>query len=78
MGGEYAAGYYGYLWSAVLDSDAFQAFRESGDIFDPATARSFRVNILEKGGSEAPLELYRRFRGRDPSVEPLLKKRGLE
>jgi len=77
MGGEYAAGYYGYLWSAVLDSDAFQAFRERGDIFDPATARSFRANILEKGGSEDPLELYRRFRGRAPSVEPLLKKRGL-
>jgi peptidyl-dipeptidase Dcp len=77
MGGEYAAGYYGYLWSAVLDSDAFQAFKERGDIFDPAIARSFRANILEKGGSEDPLELYRRFRGRDPSVEPLLRKRGL-
>jgi peptidyl-dipeptidase Dcp len=77
MGGEYAAGYYGYLWSAVLDSDAFQAFKERGDIFDPATARSFRANILEKGGSEDPLALYRRFRGRDPSVEPLLRKRGL-
>ena len=77
MGGEYAAGYYGYLWSAVLDSDAFQAFKEKGDIFDPATARSFRANILEKGGSEDPLLLYRRFRGRDPSVEPLLRKRGL-
>jgi peptidyl-dipeptidase Dcp len=77
MGGEYAAGYYGSLWSAVLDSDAFQAFKERGDIFDPAIARSFRANILEKGGSEDPLELYRRFRGRDPSVEPLLRKRGL-
>ena len=77
MGGEYAAGYYGYLWSAVLDSDAFQAFKERGDIFDPATARSFRANILEKGGSEDPLELYRRFRGRAPSVAPLLRKRGL-
>ncbi len=77
MGGEYAAGYYGYLWSAVLDSDAFQAFKERGDIFDPATARSLRANILEKGGSEDPLALYRRFRGRDPSVEPLLRKRGL-
>jgi peptidyl-dipeptidase Dcp len=77
MGGEYAAGYYGYLWSAVLDADAFQAFKEQGDIFDPATARSFRANILEKGGSEDPLDLYRRFRGRDPSVEPLLRKRGL-
>jgi peptidyl-dipeptidase Dcp len=78
MGGEYAAGYYGYLWSAVLDSDAFQAFKERGDLFDPATARSFRSNILEKGGSEDPLVLFRRFRGRNPSVEPLLRKRGLE
>jgi peptidyl-dipeptidase Dcp len=77
MGGEYAAGYYGYLWSAVLDSDAFQAFRERGDLFDPETARSFRANILEKGGSEDPLALYRRFRGRAPSVEPFLRKRGL-
>ncbi|MGA2083612.1 MAG: M3 family metallopeptidase [Holophaga sp.] len=78
MGGEYAAGYYGYLWSAVLDADAFQAFKERGDPFDPATARSFRANILERGGSEDPLELYRRFRGRDPSVVPLLRKRGLD
>jgi len=77
MGGEYAAGYYGYLWSAVLDSDAFEAFKERGDPFDPATARAFRTHILEKGGSEDPLELYRRFRGRDPSVGPLLRKRGL-
>ena len=61
----------------MLDSDAFQAFRERGDVFDPATARSFRANILEKGGSEDPLELFRRFRGRAPSVEPFLKKRGL-
>jgi peptidyl-dipeptidase Dcp len=78
MGGEYAAGYYGYLWSAVLGADAFQAFKEQGDLFDPATARSFRLHILEKGGSEDPLELYRRFRGRDPSVVPLLRKRGLD
>ena len=77
MGGEYASGYYGYLWSAVLDSDAYQAFKERGDPFDPETARAFRTHILEKGGSEDPLELYRRFRGRDPSVEPLLRKRGL-
>jgi peptidyl-dipeptidase Dcp len=77
MGGEYAAGYYGYLWSAALDSDAFQAFKETGDPFDPATARSLRAHILEKGGSEDPLALFRAFRGRDPRVEPLLRKRGL-
>jgi peptidyl-dipeptidase Dcp len=76
MGGEYAAGYYGYLWSAVLDADAFQAFKERGSAFDPATARAFRVHIMEKGGSEDPLELYRRFRGRDPELEPFLRKRG--
>jgi peptidyl-dipeptidase Dcp len=77
MGGEYAAGYYGYIWSGVLDSDAFEAFREQGDLFHPATARAFRVHILEKGGSENPLELYKRFRGREPVVEPLLRRRGL-
>jgi peptidyl-dipeptidase Dcp len=78
MGGEYAAGYYGYLWSAVLDADAFQAFLERGDLFAQDVARSFRANILEKGGSEDPAVLYRRFRGRDPSVGPFLRKRGLE
>ena len=74
--GAYSAGYYSYLWSEVLDADAYQAFKEHG-IFDPATARSFRTNILEKGGSEDAMELYRRFRGREPSVDPLLERRGL-
>ena len=78
MGGEYAAGYYGYLWSAVLDADAFQAFLERGDLFAPEVAGAFRSHILEKGGSEDPATLYRRFRGRDPSVVPLLEKRGLD
>ena len=78
MGGEYAAGYYGYLWSAVLDADAFQAFRDRGDLFAPEVAGAFRAHILEKGGSEDPAVLYRRFRGRDPSVLPLLRKRGLD
>ena len=77
FGGGYSAGYYSYAWAEVLDADAFQAFREKG-IFDPATARSFRVNILERGGSEDPMELYKRFRGREPSVEPLLARRGLK
>jgi len=73
---EYAAGYYSYTWSEVLDSDAFQAFKESGDVFDAKTAAAFR-QLLAKGGSEDPALLYRRFRGRDPKVDALLDKRGL-
>ena len=72
----YSSGYYSYIWAEVLDADAFQAFKEKG-IFDAATARSFRQNILEKGYSEEPMALYKRFRGREPKVEPLLEKRGL-
>lgn len=73
----YSAGYYSYVWSEVLDADAFQAFREHG-LFDQATAKSFRTNILERGGSEEPAVLYRRFRGAEPAVEPLLVRRGLK
>ena len=75
-GGGYASGYYAYIWSEVLDQDAFQAFREKG-LFDQATARGFRT-ILEKGGTEEAMTLYKAFRGREPSVEPLLMKRGLK
>ena len=75
--GGYASGYYGYIWADVLVADAFEAFKEKG-IFDQATARSFRTNILEKGGTEDAMVLYKRFRGREPSVEPLLRKRGLK
>jgi len=75
--GGYSAGYYSYIWSEVLDADAFQMFKEKG-LFDPATAASFRKNILEKGGTEDALEMYKRFRGREPSVEPLLERRGLK
>lgn len=75
--GGYSSGYYSYLWAEVLEADAFQAFKEKG-IFDPATAKSFRTNILEKGGSEDAMLLYERFRGRAPSVEPLLERRGLD
>jgi len=75
--GGYSSGYYSYIWAAVLDADAFEAFEEKG-LFDHATALSFRKNILEKGGSENPMELYKRFRGREPKVDALLKKRGLE
>jgi peptidyl-dipeptidase Dcp len=73
--GGYSAGYYSYIWSEVLDADAFQAFKETS-LFDPATARSFRENILSKGGSEDAMELYKKFRGREPKVEPLLKRKG--
>ena len=75
--GGYSAGYYSYIWAAVLDSDAFEAFKETS-LFDPATAKSFRTNILEKGDSDDPMVLYKRFRGREPRIEPLLKKRGLD
>jgi len=75
--GGYSAGYYSYLWSEVLDADAFQVFEEKG-IFDRETARSFRENILSKGNSEDPMVLYRRFRGADPNPEYLLKSRGLK
>lgn len=74
--GGYSAGYYGYLWAEVLDKDAFELFRKKGE-FDSATARSFRENILEKGGSEEPMVLYRRFRGADPDPDALLRARGL-
>ena len=72
----YQAGYYSYLWAEVLDKDAFELFKEKG-IFDKETAMSFRHNILEKGGSEEPMVLYRRFRGSDPDSSALLRARGL-
>jgi peptidyl-dipeptidase Dcp len=73
----YTAGYYSYIWAEVLDADAYELFRQKG-IFDKATAESFRKNILEKGGAEDPMELYKRFRGAEPTIEPLLVKRGLK
>mgnify|MGYP003417383208 CR=1 FL=1 len=72
----YSAGYYSYLWAEVLDKDAFELFKQKG-IFDQSTAASFRRNILEKGGSDEPMDLYRRFRGADPDPSALLKSRGL-
>ncbi len=74
--GGYAAGYYSYKWAEVLDADAFDFFRQNG-IFDPATAKSFRTNVLERGGSEAPDVLYRRFRGKDASIDALLRRDGI-
>ena len=73
----YSAGYYAYIWSAVLDSDAFQAFVETGDLFDQKTADKFRKEILSRGGIQDGATLYQNFRGRDPKVEALLDKLGL-
>lgn len=74
--GGYSAGYYAYIWAEVLDSDAFAAFKEKG-LFDQVTAESFRKNILEKGGTANPADLYKAFRGKDPDPVHLMKKRGL-
>ncbi|MFA5330461.1 MAG: M3 family metallopeptidase, partial [Prolixibacteraceae bacterium] len=74
--GGYDAGYYSYKWAEVLDADAFSVFQEKG-IFDRATADLFRKNILEKGGSEHPMKLYKAFRGQEPTVTALLKRNGL-
>lgn len=76
-GDGYSAGYYSYMWSEVMDADAFAAFEEAGDPFDPATAARLEKYILAAGGSRPPEELYTAFRGRMPGVEPLLKGRGL-
>jgi peptidyl-dipeptidase Dcp len=73
--GGYSSGYYSYIWSQVLDADAFEAFKETS-LFDQATAKSLRDNILSRGGTEDPMVLYKRFRGREPKVEALLKRRG--
>lgn len=73
----YASGYYTYLWAEVLDADGFELFREKG-VFDPATAKLFRENVLEMGGSEDPMVLYVKFRGHEPSVKALLRNRGLD
>lgn len=76
MGG-YSAGYYSYIWSEVLDSDAFEAFKERG-LYDRTTAESFRREVLERGGTRDAMEMYKSFRGREPRVEPLLANRGLD
>ncbi|MCE4563898.1 M3 family metallopeptidase [Maribellus sp. CM-23] len=75
--GGYAAGYYGYKWAEVLDADAFSVFKEKG-LFNKEVAASFRKNILEKGGTEHPMELYKRFRGHEPTVDALLERSGLQ
>jgi peptidyl-dipeptidase Dcp len=75
-GGYYASAYYSYMWSEVLDADAFAAFEETGDIFNPDVARRLYQDVLSTGGSRDPSELYVAFRGRMPSADALLKKRG--
>lgn len=77
MSGGYSAGYYSYKWAEVLDADAFSVFKETG-IFNQDTARSFRENILSKGGTEHPMTLYKHFRGQEPTIEALLKRNGIK
>ncbi len=74
--GGYSSGYYSYIWSGVLDNDAFQSFKENG-IFDKATADAFRINVLEAGHRDKAMNLYKAFKGREPEIKPLLKSRGL-
>jgi peptidyl-dipeptidase Dcp len=77
MAGGYAAGYYSYKWAEVLDADAFAVFKKHG-VFDKKTARSFRENILSKGGTENPMTLYKRFKGDEPTIDALLKRNGIK
>jgi peptidyl-dipeptidase Dcp len=76
--GEYAAGYYVYIWSAVLDADAFNAFKTSGNIYNPDLAAKFRKYCLQESGDDEGMVQYRKFRGQEPSIDPLLAKRGLK
>jgi len=78
MGGGYTAGYYSYIWAEVLEADAFEAYKETGDIFDRTTAARFRDFILTPGSIDDAMDMYRNFRGKDPSIDPLLKNRGLK
>jgi peptidyl-dipeptidase Dcp len=77
MGGGYTAGYYSYIWSEVLDTDAFEAFKETGDIFHPEIAAKFRKYVLTPGGIDDAMDMYKNFRGKEPGTAPLLKNRGL-
>jgi peptidyl-dipeptidase Dcp len=78
MGGGYTAGYYSYLWSEVLDADAFDAFKETGNIFNTEVAAKFRTYVLTPGGIDDAMQMYVNFRGKEPNIEPLLKNRGLK
>ena len=76
--GEYSSGYYSYIWSEVLDADAFAAFVESGNVYNKELASKYKKYILSSGGTDDAMTLYRKFRGKDPSIEPLLERRGLK
>jgi len=76
--GSYSSGYYSYIWAEVLDADAFNAFVQTGDVYNKDFAAKYRKYILASGGTDDSMELYKQFRGEDPSIEPLLKRRGLE
>lgn len=78
MEGGYTAGYYSYIWAEVLDADAFEAYKETGDIFNPEVASKFRKNVLTLGGIDDAMDMYKNFRGKEPGIEPLLKNRGLK
>jgi len=75
--GGYSSGYYSYIWCETLDADTYQYFKESGDIFNPEIAKKYRDSILSKGGTRDEMEMYVEFRGREPDVEALIKRRGL-
>lgn len=77
MGGGYTAGYYSYIWAEVLDSDAYNAYQETGNIFNKEVAGKFRKHILTPGGINDAMDMYTNFRGKKPGIEPLLKNRGL-
>ncbi len=76
--GGYSAGYYAYIWAAVLDADAFQAFKETSDIFNQEKAKLFREQVLSKGGTDDPMILYKNFRGQEPNIDALIENRGLK
>ncbi len=78
MGGGYTAGYYSYLWAEVLDADAFEAYVETGDIFNKEVAEKFRKYVLSPGGIDDAMQMYVNFRGKEPGIDPLLKNRGLK
>lgn len=78
MGGGYTAGYYSYIWAEVLDADAFEAYKETGNIFNQEVADKFRTYILTPGGIDDAMDMYKNFRGKEPNTEPLLKNRGLK
>ena len=78
FGGEYAVGYYSYVWSEVLDADAFNAFLEAGNIFDKTTADKFKNEVLSRGSTDDAMEMYKRFRGQEPSIDAVLRNNGMK